>query len=407
MVLNVSYNREDIKVHALNFEDIEVGLKKELRHTITAADVDNFARLTGDYNPLHIDEEFAKTTSFRKPIVHGMLTSSFISTMIGTLIPGKGALWTSQSLDFLQPAFYGDEITVVAEVTQKSISTRFIKLEVKVYNQNNHVLVQGQSKVKLLESKQTGKKKMINRNTVLVTGASRGIGASIAIELAKNGYPVIINYSNSEEAAHEVVSAIKAEGGKAIALKADVADLSSVKTTIATGEKELGPITSLIHCAAPNAIPQKFSEITWEYMEKHFNTQVKGAYNCVKELLPAMEEHKTGSIIFIGSIFAEGIPPIKQAAYSTSKAALGALARTLAVEYGPKGIRVNIIAPGMTETDMIANLPERSKMMAKMQTPLRKLGDPQDIADIALFLTSEKATHITGQTIKVCGGIVM
>jgi 3-oxoacyl-[acyl-carrier protein] reductase len=120
-----------------------------------------------------------------------------------------------------------------------------------------------------------------------------------------------------------------------------------------------------------------------------------------------MVERNSGSFIFVGSIFAEGTPPVQQSAYITAKAALAAFARSLAVEYGPKGIRVNVIAPGMTQTDMLATIPDKTKMLAKMSTPLRRLAEPSDVAEVARFLVGRGGAHISGETIKVCGGIVM
>ena len=120
-----------------------------------------------------------------------------------------------------------------------------------------------------------------------------------------------------------------------------------------------------------------------------------------------MKELKRGSIVFINSIFSEGKPPVQQSSYVTAKAALGALSRSLAVEYGVEGIRVNSISPGMTETDFIADLPDRVKLMTTMQTPLRKLARPSDIANVAAFLIGNDSSHITAENIKVSGGVNM
>ena len=119
----MSYARNNIKVNILDFEKIKVGDIAELKHVLTKDDVQNFAALTGDFNPLHVDEEFAKRTLFQKPVVHGMFGASFISTLIGTKLPGDGALWFSQTLEFLRPVSIDDIITVIAEVIQKNDKT--------------------------------------------------------------------------------------------------------------------------------------------------------------------------------------------------------------------------------------------------------------------------------------------
>lgn len=405
----MGYRREDIKILSLDFADINVGDVQEFRHKIVQTDVDTFASLTGDYNPLHVDKEFAGRTNFRKPVVHGMLTSSFISTMIGTLIPGEGALWSSQTLEFLLPAYIDDEITVRAEVIQKSPATRFIVINVRILNQHGHELVKGEARVKLLEVKKEEKpvEEESRKKTVLVTGASRGIGAAIAKRLAGLDYPVIINYASSEDEANLLAKELGENKHKALALKADIADPAQFRAMIEEGEEKLGPIGSVVHCAAPTAVPKLFADTGWEDFERQHQTQIRGAYNIASTLLPRMVEAKEGSLVFVGSIFSEGVPPTQQAPYTIAKAALDAFSRSLAVEYGPKGIRVNTLSPGMTETDMIANIPEKVKLMTKMQTPLRKLAVPDDIARVASFLVGPDSRHISGENIKVCGGVVM
>ena len=405
----MAYTRDDIKVKTYDFNKIKVGETQELNHTITQKDVDTFASLTGDYNPLHIDKEFASKTNFRKPVVHGMLTTSFISTMIGVLLPGKGSLWTSQNFEFLHPAFIGDSITVKAKIEQKSQATRLIILEIVIINQLGQKLVTGKASVKLLkfEKEKEEMNETKKKQTILITGASRGIGAAIAKKLTEEGHSVIVNYAKSEKEAHDLVSEISDIEGKAICLKANIAEYDEVKEMFERGAAEFGSIDSVIHCAAPTAIPKLFQDTNWEDIQNQYNIQVKGAYNCAKLALPKMVENKFGNFIIIGSIFSDGMPPVQQSSYIMAKAALSSFARTLAVEYGPKGVRVNTISPGMTQTEMIASLPEKIKLMTQMQTPLRKLAKPEDIAKTASFLVSSNSTHITGETIRVCGGLVM
>ena len=338
-----------------------------------------------------------------------MLTTSFISTMIGVILPGKGSLWISQHFEFLHPAFVGDSITVNAKVKRKSQATRILILDILVTNQHEQKLVSGEAKVKLLNFEMEGKEmsQFKKKQIILVTGASRGIGAAIVKKLSEEGHSVIVNYAKSEKEAHDLVNDISGKNGKVICLKANIAEYSEVKEMFEIGTAELGSIDSVIHCAAPSAIPKLFEDTNWDDIQNHYNVQVKGAYNCAKLALPGMVENKFGSFVIIGSIFSDSMPPVQQTSYIMAKAALSSFAKTLAVEYGPKGIRVNIISPGMTQTEMIANLPEKTKLMTQMQTPLRKLAEPEDIAKTASFLISSNSTHITGETIRVCGGLVM
>ncbi|MDO8598985.1 MAG: SDR family NAD(P)-dependent oxidoreductase, partial [bacterium] len=220
----------DGQISPKDFDAIAVGESRSLTHQITASDIAGFAHMTGDQNPIHWDEEFARRMHFRRPVVYGMLSASFLSTAIGTLMPGPGALWTSQTLDFLQPAYEGDTIHVVVRVKQKSPATRMLVLETAISNQDQRVLITGEARVRLLdaqggETRQSGSilaavggssdgstpaqeqrvaayGSTVNRSAsmvVIITGASRGIGAAIARELASVGHRVVINFLRGDQ----------------------------------------------------------------------------------------------------------------------------------------------------------------------------------------------------------------
>jgi len=390
------------------FEKIQVGDTAEIVHVLTHEDIMQFANLTGDYNPLHVDEEYARKTLFRKPVVHGMLSASFISTLIGMKLPGQGALWTSQSLQFLRQAYVGDTLTIVSRVKQKSVAIRSLVLEIIITNQHNQKIITGESTVKSLEIESEGEKVSAEqKKIVLITGGSKGIGAKTAQILAVEGYTVVLNYSKSQEEAEAVVNQIIHEGGKALAIKADLACVSEVESMFLTIEERVGNLTAVVHCAAaPNRL-RPFLDLSWDAIQEQVDIQLKGVYHCARLALPKMIDAKNGSLIVMGSIASDGVPPTQQTDYVIVKSALSAFARSLAAEYGPKGIRVNIVAPGMTQTDRIADYPEKAKMLTKMNTPLRQLAQPEDIAHMVSFLLSEKARHITGETLRVCGGAVM
>ena len=392
----------------LEFDNIQIGDQAELTHTLTADDLQAFANLTGDRNPLHLDATFAGRTPFRRPIAHGLLSASFISTLIGMHLPGQGALWTSQKLEFLQPAYVGDTIRVVAHVKHKSPATRMLVLEIAITNQNNQRLVAGEATVKALpiENKERAVEASEAR-TVLITGGSGGIGTATARLLAQAGHTVVVHFRRNAEAADRLVADIVARGGHAIALGADVAQAADVTALFAQAAQRAGPIQAVVHCAALPSALSPFTDLTWATVQQQLDVQVQGAFNCVQAALPAMLEAQTGAFVFVGSVAADGAPPLHQADYVIAKAALSALARSVAVEYGPKGIRANVVAPGMIQTAMTAGLPEKARMLTRMQTPLRRLGDPDDVAAVIAFLLSPAARHVTGETLRVCGGSVM
>ena len=403
-------NRLEGKVEPNNisFEEIYEGYEQSFQHLVTVDEVDSFAKLTGDYNPVHIDTDYAKLTNFGKRVVHGMLTSSFISTIIGMRIPGPGSLWLSQTINFVNPTYIGDIIEIKATVTRVSRSTRTVTLSISITNQNGLKLVEGESVVRMLEVKNEKKVEMNSiQKVVLITGGSRGIGAATAVKLADEGYFVAVNFVNGISEADNLVNEINSLENRAIAVQGDVSKWDDVERIFAEIEDQVGPISSVVHCAAPTPIPQLFEDLAWDIFQANIDVQVRGAFNCVKRAIPQMLENKNGSFVFLGSIFTDGTPPVQQSAYVTSKAALNALAHSLAVEYGPKGIRFNSVNPGMTQTQMIANIPDKVKMLTKMNTPLRSLAEPGDIANSIAFLLGPQAAHITGETLRVCGGVFM
>ncbi|MDD3138164.1 MAG: SDR family oxidoreductase [Lachnospiraceae bacterium] len=394
------------KVKSIN--DYSVGDKENIIHKITEEDVQKFANLTGDYNPLHLDEEFAKTTDFKKPVVFGMLSASFISTLIGMKIPGPGALWTSQTLEFLHQVFVNDILHIEAEVIQISIATNTLVLKIEVKNQHGYIVLKGNANVQILKIEADKEKENADECKVcLITGGTSDIGAAVIEKAISDGYKVVLNYSKSSEKAKYLEDKFKGKGFICIE-KADISNENEVKIMIQNIENNVGKITALVHCAAPYNMVKRFNELNWTDVDKQLNVQIKGLYNCLKFILPSMIDNKiNGKIIAVGSIAADGIPPAAQYDYVIAKAALSSFIKSLAVEYSPKGIACNIVSPGMTETERIVDLPQKAKLMTKMQNPSRNLIKAEEVAETITFLLSRKSCAITGETIRVCGGIQM
>jgi 3-oxoacyl-[acyl-carrier protein] reductase len=251
-------------------------------------------------------------------------------------------------------------------------------------------------------STQTNKK--LAGKVAVVTGASKGIGASIAKHLAAAGASVVVNYASSKAGADKVVAEITAEGGKAVAVQADVVKKADIDRLFAETKKAFGPTDILVN----NAGIYEFSpleQITEEHYHKQFNLNVLGllltTQAAFKDFNPA-----GGSIINLGSV--AGPNPLPNAAvYSASKAAVDAITKSLAKELGPKQIRVNSINPGMIETEGLhtAGIAGSDfEKFAKSQTPLGRIGQPQDIATVVTFLASADSGWITGETFLVAGG---
>lgn len=245
------------------------------------------------------------------------------------------------------------------------------------------------------------------KKVVLITGASRGIGAAAAIRLAEEGYRIGLNFRQCEQDAAGCLNRITEKAGEGILLKGDVSVASDVKALVFLLLEKYGRIDGFVHCAAPLPVRAPLEESSWEMFQKQIDTQVKGAYSIVREIVPHMEAVGGGAMVFIGSIYSDGVPPAQLSGYVSAKAALSAFARSLAVELGPKGVRVNIVSPGITLTEMTVQVPEKTKILAKMNTPLRRLGEPEDVAAAIAFLIGAGARHISGENIRVCGGAAM
>jgi 3-oxoacyl-[acyl-carrier protein] reductase len=239
--------------------------------------------------------------------------------------------------------------------------------------------------------------------SAIVTGASRGIGAAIARHLANAGIGVIVNYAGNETAAVATVAAITAAGGAAHAIRADVADAHAFARLFDEAERLLGPIEMLVNNAGLMA-PKRIAEVEDKWFARLFAVNVGGTLNGCR--LAATRLVDGGAIVNL-STSVIGMSPPGYGPYCASKAAIEALTRSLSKELGPRGIRVNAVAPGPTDTELLneANTPERMEEYCRM-TPLGRLGEVDEIAGVVAFLASRAASWINGQVIRVNGGIV-
>lgn len=244
---------------------------------------------------------------------------------------------------------------------------------------------------------------MLKNKIALITGAGRGIGRAIAIALAKEGAEVVINYNGSEERAKEVKQTIEENGGKASIYKCNVSDFTACEAMIKDIVKEYGHLDILVNNAGitKDGLIMKMKE---EDFDSVLNVNLKGTFNTIRHSARQMLKQRRGKIINISSV--SGIlGNVGQANYAASKAGVIGLTKTMARELGSRGITVNAIAPGFVDTEMTEVLSEEIRENACKQIILGRFGKPEDIANTAVFLASDKADYITGQVISVDGGM--
>lgn len=390
---------------------IQVGDHASITHTITENDIRKFVDLTGDDNKLHIDSAFAANTSFKKPVAHGMLGASFISTIIGTKLPGDGALWFAQSLEFLIPVRVGDTLTITAEVISKNDRNSSIELKTEIHNQNKQKVTTGTAKVKIVEHEKPEQPRVEESITtiknILVIGASGGIGQAISSKLAHEGYNLVLHYNSNPDKVEQIAAHKTNPKQKISCVKADLSTDHELDELVSKCERALGSIHGMVNASTMHFTNIKFEKTEWGDFNNHLQINIKANYQLLKRLVPSMKERKKGKIIFITSLVTESTPPSELIHYVTAKSALNGFAKSLAVELGPSNIQVNLVSPGMTETELIANVPEKARLVAAGKTPLRRLATPQDVANVVSFLFSENSNYLTGETIRINGGQTM
>lgn len=239
--------------------------------------------------------------------------------------------------------------------------------------------------------------------TVLITGASRGIGAAMAGEFARAGYAVAINYCRSENAARELAAGLAREGCVAACYRADVADSAQVQSMVRAAEQDLGSIAVLVNNAGivRDGLAMRMSS---EDFRAVLDVNLTGAFHMIRACLPLFIRRRAGSIVNITSVSGMMGNP-GQANYASSKAGLIGLTKTIAREVASRGITVNAVAPGFIQTDMTAGMNEAALQKGLAAVPMGRIGKPEDVANAVSFLASDAASYITGCVLKVDGGM--
>jgi len=394
--------------------ELRIGQTEAVRRTITPEDVAAFARLTGDFNALHIDPEFAARTEFQEPVAHGFLHASLLSSLVGMKLPGPGALYLSQTIEFSAPVFAGDTVEARGTIESLDPETRVVCLATEIVNQNAVCVLRGKARAKVLrlapaprdtKAPERPGSRMLDGKAALVTGASRGIGRATARLLAAHGATVCVNYHRSQSAALSLRDEIRASGCECEAVKADVREPGEVGSLIeraARGDR----LDILVNNAGPKIASADFQHVQWPDMATAYADIVGSAFTVTQAALPYLKT-AGGRIVNVLSTAALGRTAYHWLPYVSAKSALHAMSKNLAQELGPSGVTVNMVSPSMVDTDLVSGTPDRVRQMMISRTPLRRLATVDDVAGAILMLVSPYAQFITGENLLVTGGDVM
>jgi 3-oxoacyl-[acyl-carrier protein] reductase len=385
----------------------KVGDSCVLTHTFTNNDVDSFATLTGDDNPVHVDEAFARRTPAGGQVVHGMLAASFLSTLIGTRIPGPGALWLSFSVRWTKPVRIGDAIRLEATVKAVHSSIGVLDLTIRGEHQlSGEEYLRADARVMVMEADEaageaaplpaTGK---LAGRRILVTGASGELGLGIARLLAADGADLVLWGRNRAR-----LDAIAGELGASV-MEVDLENDRQVVKAVAAVARH-GGLYGIVHAAAPPTTPVAADHADClDEMKAHWQVGPGALQRMVAGLAPGLE--KGGAIVAVLTQYVIGPPPGRMAPYVSAKMALLGYVRALAVELGGRGIRCNAVSPGMMNTPYSRDVPVSVKQIEAATNPMRRLCSVEEAARAVAFLMSPESGFINGVNLPVSGGSAM
>ncbi len=344
-----------------------------------------------------------------------LLPIVLFSTSVGVCLPGASATFLEFAAEADGEAELGTLYRLQGEVAHRSLSTRIVKKSVTIREaaRDGGVLFRGKvsalvnaphrSMPTMRELKASAMDSGLKGKVVLITGASRGVGETTSKLFGLLGAKVIVNYHRGAEDAARIVGEIRAEGGDALAVPADVTRPDEVSSLVRLVVEKYGTIHVLVNNAVRDYRPIPFLDLTWDEIQKDLDVVGKGAFFCCQQVIPLMLAQGEGKIINLSSVAVEN-PPADQTKYVMAKSALVGLTRSLSVEYAARNIQVNLVVPNFVETDLVAHIPDGFRRKIARDTPMQRLASPVEVAQAVVFLASSFSSFTTGQKIMVTGG---
>ncbi|MDW3206342.1 MAG: SDR family oxidoreductase [Alphaproteobacteria bacterium] len=389
------------------------GQSAELVIDVTADLLERFASYSGDRNPMHFDDSFARARGLGGRVAHGMSYAAFISTLIGQHLPGPGALWLSQSIRFLAPVEVGETVRLRAEVESVSQSARTVDLKLSADVKDRGAVMQGAATVMVpstdaspLRSGRPSTQLRIDGGPVaFLFGGASALGRSVASRLAGEGWSVALFGRRGGDLTSLVNEMEEAGGGiGAASFTCDLTDSDSVAAACEDARKAFGVPSALFHCASAPLARSGILETDAATFDAHLAVQLHGTKAIVDACAGNMIEAGGGSLTFIGSSAARGAPPDGLSAYAAAKSAAASYIRSVALELGPKGLRANVLSPDFLETRLTNHVPDRTRKLAAAKSPLRRLATVDEVAAFAVFIAGPGAAYLNGEDILLDGG---